>query len=1072
MERVKLNYEFGTVMDADTVYTYGTGTYLNKSVIPWPEGLEIFVSNTGESGTWSMVYGAKSLKGKIRTEKRPETLIDARGGKRTYYVFPFDEPVTAKYLRIGIKGIKPWLGAINIPEIEILGSAENLETQNFRKITMNVPDTAKAKISGGGIAGAEYALSGSEVKIEVTPKDEYRVKSVKLNGNPLRRNGTQYGFTMPDEAVTVDVECELKPEENTNLKLVSSSVDGGNAVSRETVPVITFDFNLKIGDVSRNMITVNGKSDSGLVQHAFKDVLNPTKLHVVLFGDKLEPNTAYRVAVKDTLKSSGGMPLSGEAAEYITTSADYSGVAENNPGYTWNKNISAVSIDRYNSNGSEWQQIPAVTQELRDMGESGGEGGQWMQAIEADNVDGQLLFGGVDIGGIVRSTDGGKSWHRSASGFMAVGCVDIKIDPNNKNRVLAIGSCSNSAVCGIYLSEDMGTTWKQVHSYIFNGQRDTRKQIAWDKSSYSEALGGSRIAYWSNMYNLVAPNESFDQTWVKPKSDRVGGLYKTTNGGKSWFLVNSEMSDSVVEVNPLDGTVYVGNKDGFFRSTDGGVTFDRIISGEPIMGLDVIETRPNNVYINNNSGVLVSEDGGRTFEAVPAIGFPSRHGYELEDVRNITRDLAISPANPDYMLVDSRDYIHYNNHRYFSHDGGRTWTECVDDKSKDFFFNHNRQHPFAWHPTDENKVWSLGGDWITSSSDGGETFIWDANGYCGTPPGGRFNFNPYNTDLIFAGAQDLLGILSTNGGYTWKPIKPENGGGFGCAYGSVALDENTLVAAIADGWYEGRTLRVSTDGGETFGGPGLELKLGYARRATSFWLSPSDPDTVIAGEYISHDRAQTWNEMTGCNFVLAVNYYHNKELWGLYKENHEEYIVCSYDNGETWYPFAKSILDDARIKYDEATNYMYAEGMHVWDLEYDGINDILYYIPGHRNTGMTIIKIKDNEQINIGNNANMSEKTGARFFHTMAIDPRHPEILYTGCYDTIRQDTAVQRSCDGGETFQTLTAEGASTSVVKTGPSAGSGVETLVVHPETGDLWMWASAEGIWKFPAPYKNSK
>ena len=77
--------------------------------------------------------------------------------------------------------------------------------------------------------------------------------------------------------------------------------------------------------------------------------------------------------------------------------------------------------------------------------------------------------------------------------------------------------------------------------------------------------------------------------------------------------------------------------------------------------------------------------------------------------------------------MDDRNYHKYNNKRYYTHDGGKTWAESGYDSSRDFFFNHSRQHPYAWHPTDENKVWTFGGDWVVSSQDGGESFIWDNN---------------------------------------------------------------------------------------------------------------------------------------------------------------------------------------------------------------------------------------------------------------------------------------------------------------------------------------------------------
>ena len=1210
MERVKMNYEYANVFVDQFRMSTGGMMYLGKPTIPWLEGVDIFVSQNGKDD-WEKVFAAETMEGELKTEKRKEEIWDPSEGLRTYYDFKLDKKVTAKYLRIGVKGVEPWLGAINIPEIEIYGNPSSVE--GYGKINVTAPKEVEAEISGKSTLGAEYGLSGSEITLTLTPDTITDVKNVTLNGEALPGNNGVYKFIMPNGEVNINVEAEMKEYEKVPLNAESASVAYGTEVANGTVPVVTFKFNRRVAEITKDDVLVNGKENSGLIQHAFTDALDAAVIHVVPFSDKLKAGETYEISLKSDIKSFAGMSFEGEAKISFTTASDYNekdpynGIGyirgyedgsfrpENNvtvkealimakrinkngdysgitaaeaaakridmaeiiyivqngapagtkddmfdslvksgvfkgyddgsfrpdanvtraeaaalfnrasgkssaeetettventgftdvsgdywaareiktaamPGinsqYDWTENNEPKEYDVMNKDGDIWKQIPAVSQKLRDMGVSGGEGGQWMQAIEVDNIDGQLLFGGVDIASPVRSTDGGKNWERIGSGFLASGTVDIKIDPNNKNRVLAIGSCSDQPLCGIYLSEDMGDTWQHVHSYIFNGQRDTRKQLAWDKSSYDEAIGGSKVAYWSNMYKIVAPNEGFDQTWVQPKTDRIGGLFRTEDGGKTWNLVNSDMSDCVLEVNPLDGTLYAGNERGFFRSTDGGKTFDQILSGEPIYGLDVIETRPNNVYINDNHGVLISEDCGKTFTRVEATGFPTR--TDLRDVRNITRDLAVSPANPDYMLVDSRDYIHYNNHRYFTHDGGKTWTESGDDKSKDFFFHHNRQHPFAWHPTDPNKVWSLGGDWITSSSDGGETFIWDANGYCGTPPGGRITFNFYNPEIMVAGAQDLLGLFTKNGGYTWEPIEPESGGGFGCSYGAVALDENTIVAAIADGWYAGRTLRVSKDGGKTFGGPGLELKHGLARRATSFYISPKSPYTVFAGEYVSHDRGETWKEMTGCDFVMDCNNYHNKEVWGL----KNEIIVVSYDDGDTWYNFSEQKIDDYLVELNASSEYNTGSGKHCWDLKYDGVNDIVYYIPGNVMHGSNFVKIENNTHYNLGANVNIQAETGDHYMHKIAIDPRYPDIVYVGTYGTcsFKSNVGVQRSCDGGKTFQTLTPRMDPSTVVFDGPNAGNGVETIIVHPKTGELWLWSSGEGIWTFPAPYEN--
>ena len=988
-EKIKWNYEFGTPFWDGTYYTNGGGSYLGETVIPWVEGLDIFTSNTANTDDWTKVYSKESMKGELLTEQRPEKFWDSSNGLRTYYDIGLDKEAEGKYVRIAVKAVKPWLGAINIPEIELYGKSKT--------------------------------------------ESEQKTENVQTYSEPL--------------------------------KMVSVSVDGGSEISKDIVPVITYSFNNSVKEIDRSMVLVNGKENTGLVQHAYTDAVDDSKVHISLYADKLDNDCSYTVELKNT-------NITGDTAITFTTSSDYTDGVLFNKSETFSSTNQTEDIsldsryDVYNEKNSVWEQIPIVSQKQRSMGLLGGEGGQWMQAIECDSEDGQLLFAGVDIGAFVRSTDGGKTWHRSHRGFNAMGCVDFEIDPNNKNRVLAVGSMGNVPENGIYLSEDMGETWSHVHSYLFGGQRDTRKQLAWDKSSYDEEIGGSRIGYWSNLYRLSANNEGSDEVTEELPSDRQGGLYKTTDGGKTWFCVNDKMSDSVVEVNPADGTVYIGNESGFFRSTDGGVTFTHILSDEPIYGLDVINTRPDNVYINDSHGVLVSADKGQTFERIAASGFPAKS--DLSDVRNIPRDLAVSPVNPQNMILDDRDYINYNNHIYYSADGGKTWKESAYDKSKDFFYCHNRQHAFAWHPKEENKVWSLGGDWITSSADGGKNFAWDANGYCGTPPGGRFTFNPFNPELMLLPAQDLLGAFSKNGGHTWEALDLTEKWGFGCAYGGIALDENLMVISMADGWNEQRQLKVSRDGGKTFEGD-LILGAGWERRRRTFFLSPKNENTIFAGEYVSHDRAETWSNQDGCEAVLAINTYHNKEVYGFRHNGSEEIVVVSYDDGYTWYPFSKTYVDDMFVTREGT----FSTSPHMWDIEYDGVNEILYYMQGNINTGSTLVRVEDNKHTNIGNNLQAQSVGGSKYMHCMAIDPREPDILYVGSYGSgnISVMTGVQRSCDRGESFQVISSMGDEKSVVRNGPSAGGGAESLAVHPETGEVWVWSTAEGLWKFPPPYSQS-
>lgn len=1187
-----------------------TKAYLNQTTTIDLQGVEIYVSDSGADGTWQLVHSEDSLEGKLQEEVLEKRLWSGSGATRTFYEFDFDKDVTGKYVRIAVREVEPWLGSLSIYEIFAYAKTEQIPA-DYSKLNINIPDNATHTVSGKERFGTSYAKTGSEISVHITPDSVSQIASVTLNGEELTGDAGTYTFIVPEKEATVDVACEIKNEENVKLKLQTTEVAGGSITPAGTVPVITFTFNNRVGDINKDMILVNGKRDSGLVQHAFCDASDKTKVYVVPFSDKLEKGKTYTVALGNEVKSMAGMELAGATEATFTLSEDYAAPGGISGGYikgygdgifgpenditvnealiianriagdndyssvnasdyaatrlelaeiiyivkygqalaakddmftalvkdgifrgyedgsfrrenkvtraeavtlfnratnaeavdeaegaiftdvpkeywaaadiesaamdansmeiSWLQDVPEVEYDVYNEKGNVWTQVPVVSQEQRDMGISGGEGGQWMQSIECDDIDGQLLFAGVDIAGLVRSTDGGKTWHKSFRGFMAQGTTDIDIDANNKNRVLAIGSVSDSTYTGIYLSTDMGETWRQVFAFRFDGQRDTRAQLCWDESSYDETIGGSRVAYWSTPWDVTKGESMEFLSGTDYFTHNTPGLIKTEDGGEHWSVVNEEMSDSVVKVHPTKGYVYVGNENGFFRSEDGGKTFTQIISGEPIYGLDVIRTRPDYVYLNDSTGVLISDDCGKTFTKIVGEGFPSVDGSSV-GVTEITRDLAVSPANPDYMLVDRRAWRNYRNARYYSHDGGKTWSECSYDDSKDFFFNHNRQHPFAWHPTDENKVWSLGGDWVCSSSNGGETFMWDAEGYCGTPPGGRINFYAYNTDIIYGSVQDLMGVLSTDGGYTWTALESEGGAGF--CYGSFSPDGKLLVTGRASGWYTPRSINVSRDGGKTWTDTGLPLKNGTARRATSFWGSVTEPKTIFVGEYVSRDNADSWTEMTGCEMVMAQNYYHNKEIYGLNKIDDVEYIVVSFDCGRNWLPFAVTLLDDEMARGAETTIYTSGSGMHTWDIEYDGVNDKLYYLPGTIYTAKNLMCIENNVQKQLGQNVQKQELGNGGTYQLIALDPRYPDVLYLGGYQGDRHgQCSVQRSCDGGETFQIISSMGDPKSIVKDGDSTGAGVETLVVNPANGVLWAWTCTDGFWTFPAPYENN-
>ena len=87
------------------------------------------------------------------------------------------------------------------------------------------------------------------------------------------------------------------------------------------------------------------------------------------------------------------------------------------------------------------------------------------------------------------------------------------------------------------------------------------------------------------------------------------------------------------------------------------------------------------------------------------------------------------------------------------------------------------------------------------------------------------------------------------------------------------------------------------------------------------------------------------------------------------------------------------------------------------------------------------------------------------------MDPRYPNVVYVGgCGGSYMEENGVQRSVDGCETFQVLSANGQENTIVKNGPAHGFLVRDLLVNPIDGELWVINSTRGWSKIAPPYEN--
>ena len=267
------------------------------------------------------------------------------------------------------------------------------------------------------------------------------------------------------------------------------------------------------------------------------------------------------------------------------------------------------------------------------------------------------------------------------------------------------------------------------------------------------------------------------------------GLYKTTDGGKTWTnlgLRDSERFTRIV-VDPKDpnivfaaamGHLWGPNRErGLYRSTDAGATWKQVLYVNEQTGASDVAVDPKDpdiVYCGMyeilrqpwhvqsggpGSGLYRSADGGVTWTKLtdPALhnGLP---GAKL--IGRIGLTIAASNPNVVYALMECEE----PGSLWRSDDRGIHWTLVTENKginNRPFYYT-----TIYCDPTDEDHVFSLCTGFLVSR-DGGRTWS-----YGGGNTFGDFHvvwIDPLNPKRVLNG-NDGGFYLSNDGGTNWEPL--------------------------------------------------------------------------------------------------------------------------------------------------------------------------------------------------------------------------------------------------------------------------------------------------------------
>jgi photosystem II stability/assembly factor-like uncharacterized protein len=205
--------------------------------------------------------------------------------------------------------------------------------------------------------------------------------------------------------------------------------------------------------------------------------------------------------------------------------------------------------------------------------------------------------GGV---GILKSTDGGKTWRGINDGLRNLYVGSLFMHPANPNILLAgAGNNSYREGSGVYLTTDGGTHWKLVLDTVDDGV-----------TSVEFARSDPRIAYAGGQRTLAVSTDG-GHTWERWEriTERWGPL-----GIAPGFPID-------FQVDPRDAQRIFANNygGGNFLSKDGGETWISAstgYTGADLRSLSVHPDFPAIVYVNGRSGPFVSLDGGGTWQGI------------------------------------------------------------------------------------------------------------------------------------------------------------------------------------------------------------------------------------------------------------------------------------------------------------------------------------------------------------------------------------------------------------------------------------------------------------------------
>ena len=362
-------------------------------------------------------------------------------------------------------------------------------------------------------------------------------------------------------------------------------------------------------------------------------------------------------------------------------------------------------------------------------------------------------------GGVFKTTDDGITWKNISDGFFKTGSVGAIAVAESDPNIVVVGMGEHAARGvmtsmgnGVYKSMDAGKTWSH---------------LGLDKTRHI-----SDVVIHPTNPNIIYITAQGAQ--YAPSKER--GIYKTTDGGKTWkniLSVNNTTGASSLSIDMTNPRILYasmwqhqrypwvmesgGENSGLFKSIDAGTTWTKMKLGLPKdfgkSGISVSRANPDRVFAvieaaGKKGGVYRSDNAGKTWKQVNSNRVNiARSWYYME--------IFADPQNENTVYVLNAPVMK-------SIDGGKSFSNIP--------VPHGDNHHLWINPTDNKNLINSNDGGANISFNGGKS--WSTQQNQATSQFYRVitdNLVPYN---VYGGQQDnsAIGIASrtNDAGIDWK----------------------------------------------------------------------------------------------------------------------------------------------------------------------------------------------------------------------------------------------------------------------------------------------------------------